>query len=100
MCFQTLNLHPAPDGAEEPWEFHGYKHFAPLEQRKRTFRTKPVGVVTLGRIEDVFADLKRRGKKGFIPFITAGDPDLDTTEELLVTLSQSGATLIELGVPF
>lgn len=52
------------------------------------------------RIEDVFNSLKREGKKGFIPFITAGDPDLQTTEELLVVLSQSGATLIELGVPF
>ena len=54
----------------------------------------------MGRIEDVFATLKRQGKKGFIPFITAGDPDLATTEELLVVLANSGATLIELGVPF
>lgn len=54
----------------------------------------------MGRIADVFNRLKQQGKKGFIPFITAGDPDLATTEELLVTLGQSGATLIELGVPF
>jgi tryptophan synthase alpha chain len=54
----------------------------------------------LGRIADGFTDLKHKGKKGFIPFITAGDPDLATTEKLLVTLAQSGATLIELGVPF
>ncbi|HKU76646.1 MAG TPA: tryptophan synthase subunit alpha [Pyrinomonadaceae bacterium] len=54
----------------------------------------------MGRIADGFTDLKRAGKKGFIPFITAGDPDLATTEKLLVTLAQSGATLIELGVPF
>ncbi|HEU4508690.1 MAG TPA: tryptophan synthase subunit alpha [Pyrinomonadaceae bacterium] len=54
----------------------------------------------MGRIEDAFNSLKREGKKGFIPFITAGDPDLQTTEELLVVLSQTGATLIELGVPF
>ncbi len=53
----------------------------------------------MGRISDVFNSLKQQGKKGFIPYITAGDPDLATTEELLVTLSQS-ATLIELGVPF
>ena len=44
--------------------------------------------------------MKREGKKGFIPFITAGDPDLATTEQLLITLANSGATLIELGVPF
>lgn len=54
----------------------------------------------MGRIEDAFSQLKREGKKGFIPFITAGDPDLDTTVELLVELANSGATLIELGVPF
>jgi tryptophan synthase alpha chain len=54
----------------------------------------------LGRIEDAFKTLKQQGKKGFIPFITAGDPDLKTTEELLVVLANSGATLIELGVPF
>jgi len=53
----------------------------------------------VGRIADVFNSLKQQGKKGFIPYITAGDPDLATTEELLVTLAQT-ATLIELGVPF
>jgi tryptophan synthase alpha chain len=54
----------------------------------------------LGRIADVFAILKQQGTKGLIPFITAGDPDLATTEQLLIALSQAGATLIELGVPF
>ena len=53
----------------------------------------------MGRISDVFNSLKQQGKKGFIPYITAGDPDLATTEELLVTLSED-ASLIELGVPF
>ena len=52
----------------------------------------------MGRIEAAFSELKRQGKKGFIPFITAGDPDLETTRELLTELS--GATVIELGVPF
>jgi tryptophan synthase alpha chain len=54
----------------------------------------------LGRIEKVFSNLKRDGKKGFIPFITAGDPDLDTTAKLLVALANCGADIIELGVPF
>lgn len=53
----------------------------------------------MGRIADAFTILKQDGKKGFIPYITAGDPDLATTEQLLVTLA-SHATLIELGVPF
>lgn len=54
----------------------------------------------MSRIAEVFAKLKREGKKGFIPFIVAGDPDLETTGELLVELADSGATVIELGVPF
>jgi tryptophan synthase alpha chain len=54
----------------------------------------------LGRIDEAFSNLKRRGRKGFIPFITAGDPDLRTTEEILIELARAGATIIELGVPF
>ena len=54
----------------------------------------------MGRIENAFNNLKQHGRKGFIPFITAGDPDLETTEQILIELAQAGATLIELGVPF
>src|SRR5438094_5406819 len=54
----------------------------------------------MSRIAETFADLKRDGGRGFIPFITAGDPDLETTRDLIVELAQAGATLIELGVPF
>jgi tryptophan synthase alpha chain len=54
----------------------------------------------LGRIADAFFSLKRDGRRGFIPFITAGDPDLRTTRELLIELARAGATIIELGVPF
>ena len=54
----------------------------------------------MGRIEVAFSKLKREGRPGFIPFITAGDPDLNTTAELLVELADSGASMIELGVPF
>jgi len=53
----------------------------------------------LGRIADAFTTLKQNGKKGFIPYITAGDPDLATTGRLLMTIAPY-ATLIELGVPF
>jgi len=52
------------------------------------------------RIAHRFAQCKREGKKGFIPFLTAGDPDLETTRKLIVELSHAGATVIELGVPF
>jgi tryptophan synthase alpha chain len=54
----------------------------------------------LSRIPETFETLKRDGGKGFIPFITAGDPDLQTTYDLIVGLARLGATIIELGVPF
>ncbi len=40
----------------------------------------------------------RRG--AFIPFITAGDPDIETTEQALLALDRAGADIIELGVPY
>src|ERR1044071_7285067 len=52
------------------------------------------------RIRETFASLKRAGRGGFIPFITAGDPDIATTELLLIELVAAGADIIELGVPF
>jgi tryptophan synthase alpha chain len=44
--------------------------------------------------------LKRDGQTALIPFLTAGDPDLATTEELIHALVEAGADLIELGMPF
>lgn len=38
--------------------------------------------------------------KAFIPFVTCGDPDLETTKRILVELSKAGASIIELGIPF
>ena len=40
------------------------------------------------------------GKKAFIPFITCGDPDLETTEQIVYAMERAGASLIELGIPF
>ncbi|MEO7969760.1 MAG: tryptophan synthase subunit alpha [bacterium] len=52
------------------------------------------------RIEETFARLKRKGRGALIPFVTAGDPNLDVTRELIVELARAGASVIELGVPF
>lgn len=54
----------------------------------------------MSRIQQVFADLKTAGRKALIPYITAGDPDLDTTLMLMHELVAKGADIIELGVPF
>src|SRR4029450_4133564 len=47
-----------------------------------------------------FLERNGSGHGVFIPFITAGDPDLATTERLLIELANAGADVIELGVPF
>ena len=54
----------------------------------------------MGRIADTFDRLREQGWTGFIPYITAGDPDLSTTEALVVELERRGSDVIELGVPF
>lgn len=54
----------------------------------------------MSRIPETFAKLRKEGRRGFIPFITAGDPDLETTRALIIELARAGATVIELGVPF
>lgn len=54
----------------------------------------------MNRIDLKFRELKRSSKKAFIAYITAGDPDLDTTEKLVIELEKSGADIIELGIPF
>lgn len=49
----------------------------------------------MSKIKAAFAD-----GKAFIPFLTCGDPDLETTEALVRVMAEAGADLIELGIPF
>ena len=49
----------------------------------------------MNRIPDAF-----KHKKAFIAFLTAGDPDIQTTEKLVLGMAKDGADLIELGIPF
>lgn len=52
------------------------------------------------KISDVFKKIKKEGKKAFIPYIMAGDPDLERTLQNVLLLQRCGADIIELGVPF
>ena len=52
------------------------------------------------RIDEMFLRLREENRSGFIPFIVAGDPNLETTKELILILAESRASVIELGVPF
>jgi tryptophan synthase alpha chain len=54
----------------------------------------------MSRIAQRFADLQCAGRAAFIPFLTAGDPDAETSFAILERLPSAGADLIELGVPF
>ncbi len=52
------------------------------------------------RIDKKFESLKESGKKAFVAFITAGDPTLKATVKIVLELEESGADIIELGIPF
>lgn len=54
----------------------------------------------MSRIDRTFKRLKEKGQVALIPFIVVGDPDLATTEALIVRMAENGADIIELGVPF
>jgi tryptophan synthase alpha chain len=54
----------------------------------------------MNRIDEKFEELAERGEKGFVAYITAGDPDLDRTHDIVLALADAGADVVELGLPF
>ncbi len=54
----------------------------------------------MSRIASAFDRLRRNGDRGLVAYVTAGDPALDRTAEILVALSDNGADVLEVGVPF
>jgi tryptophan synthase alpha chain len=62
----------------------------PVEQKGKLMR----------RITQQFRNLEASGEKAFIPFIMAGDPDLETTVRLVPELERAGSHIVELGIPF
>ena len=72
---------------------------------RRTARAAPVRAAAdtataTASIGETFAALKKRNQCAFVPFICAGDPNLDATEKALTILDDAGADVIELGVPY
>src|SRR5687767_11249582 len=51
-------------------------------------------------LDKLFADLRAEGRKAFLPFITAGDPDLEFTSQVIRELAKRGCTLCEVGIPY
>ena len=54
----------------------------------------------MSRIDQAFKRVKSEGRSALIPFVMAGDPDLEVTEDLVLKMAECGADIIELGVPF
>ena len=54
----------------------------------------------MSRLPQCFADLKANARKAVVPYIIAGDPDLDSSLQMLHQLAANGASIIEVGVPF
>lgn len=54
----------------------------------------------MGRIEHRFKALKDKGEKALIAYVTAGDPGLEETKEIILNLESGGVDLLEIGVPF
>ena len=54
----------------------------------------------MSNIQAAFDIRKAEGRKAFIPFITAGDPDIHSTEQFVYALEKAGSTIIEIGIPF
>jgi tryptophan synthase alpha chain len=53
-----------------------------------------------GRIEKKFAYLRQKQEKALVVYLTAGDPDLETTRRLILSLDKAGVDILEIGVPF
>ncbi len=54
----------------------------------------------MNRIENKWKELKRKGLKAFIAFVTAGDPSLEDTFKIVLEMERQGADIVELGIPF
>jgi tryptophan synthase alpha chain len=54
----------------------------------------------MSRIDAAFRDLRSEGRTGLVTYVTAGDPDLERSREILVRLDRAGADILEVGVPF
>ena len=54
----------------------------------------------MSRIKNTFSRLKKKNETALIPYLMAGDPDMDATKQLVLALEKAGADLIELGAPF
>lgn len=104
-CFYAL----CPLGAREDrtavfsLDFRGNSAIAPIVIPTPLWQFVPnsnTGILLMTRIDDTFARLNAEGKKAFVAYVMAGDPDFETSLEVVRGLPQAGVDIIELGLPF
>jgi tryptophan synthase alpha chain len=54
----------------------------------------------MSRLDQLFTDLRKKARKAFMPFVTAGDPDLDFTADVIRELDRRGCSMCEVGIPY
>jgi tryptophan synthase alpha chain len=54
----------------------------------------------MSRIDAAFRDLRAHGRTGLVTYVTAGDPDIEKSRDIVVRLDRAGADVVEIGVPF
>jgi tryptophan synthase alpha chain len=85
------------------WYFRGNSAFAPIVIPNLLWQFVPnlnTGILVMTRIDDTFARLNAQDKKAFVAYVMAGDPDFDTSLEIVRGLPAAGVDIIELGLPF
>lgn len=89
--------------AKFSWYFRGHSAFAPIVIPNLLWQFVPnlnTGILVMTRIDDTFARLNAQDKKAFVAYVMAGDPDFDTSLEIVLGLPAAGVDIIELGLPF
>jgi len=84
-------------------DFRGNSAIAPIVIPTLLWQFVPnsnTGILLMTRIDDTFARLNAEGKKAFVAYVMAGDPDFDTSLEVVRGLPEAGVDIIELGLPF
>jgi tryptophan synthase alpha chain len=84
-------------------DFRGNSAIAPIVIPTVLWQVVPnsnTGIILMTRIDDTFARLKAEGKKAFVAYVMAGDPDFDTSLDVVRGLPEAGVDIIELGLPF
>jgi tryptophan synthase alpha chain len=87
-----------PETSSAKWEKRGI--LSQAITRDFLLRKEKVRLAFVNRLDTTFKTLREEGKKAFVAYVSAGDPDFDRSLEIIRALADAGADVIELGLPF